>query len=224
MTGFEDSDRLRRVLAFRRGGEAEPTPRCLEDDLLAALAEGTLDAEARSAALAHVATCLRCRRAVASVARALADPQVERETPAAARKRHPRVHWLGGAGLAAAAAAVLLLVVPPLIDEPSPPHRAAPVTAAPAPEAVWPVGTVAEARSIRWTAVSGADRYRVTLFDTDGVVRYETEVTGTVAALPDSALPVPGETYWWKVDARLGFDRWASSELTEFSVGRTPPR
>jgi hypothetical protein len=72
--------------------------------------------------------------------------------------------------------------------------------------------------------VSGADRYRVTLFDADGAVRYEIELAGTVVILPDSVLPAPGGTYWWRVDARLGFDRWAGSALIEFSVVPGPER
>lgn len=225
MTGLHDVDLLRRARAFRPGGEALAMPDCLDDDTLAALAEGTLEAEARSTGLAHIATCDRCRRAGASVARALNDPAVAKESRAVELAGRPRVRRLGWVGLAAAAAAaVLLLATPPRIEEPVSPHRAAPITAAPAPEAVWPVGTVAEARSLRWTAVSGADRYRVTLFDADGAVRYETELAGTMVALPDSVLLAPGETHWWRVDARLGFDRWVGSDLIEFTIGRRPQR
>jgi len=223
MTGPDDADRLRQVRAFRSGGEAHLTPHCLSDDAVAALAEGTLEAETRSAGLAHVATCDRCRRAVASVARALADPEVAQEVRTAGFVGRPRIRWLGWATVGvAAAAAVLLLAWPPGLEEPLPSHRARPITAAPAPEAVWPVGTVAEARSLRWTPVSGADRYRVTLFDAEGSVRYETELAGTEVALPDSVLTAPGTTYWWKVDARLGFDQWAASEVIEFSIRQSP--
>jgi len=225
MTGRDDADRQRQVRAFRSGGEAHPTARCLDDDAIAALAEGTLETQTRTAGLAHVAHCDRCRRAVASVARALADPEVARELRAAdpaARRRGPRVAW-AALGVAAAAA-VLLLARPPGVDGPLSPHRAAPITAAPAPAAVWPVGTVAEARSLRWTPVPGADRYRVTLFDTEGAVRYETELAATEIALPDSVVPAAGETRWWRVEARIGFDRWAASELIRFSVSRNPPQ
>jgi hypothetical protein len=86
------------------------------------------------------------------------------------------------------------------------------------------VGTVADATSLRWTAVSGADLYRVTLFTADGGVLFETELAGTEAELPDSVLLAPEETYWWSVDARLGFGRWVASELIEFSVARGPRR
>jgi hypothetical protein len=221
MTGPENADRLRQVLALRSGAEAAPGPNCLDDDTVAALAEGGLGTQARSAGLAHLATCGRCRRAVASVARALADPEVARGVREAEHAGRLRVRRFGWTALgAAAAAAALLIAWPPPADEPLPPHRALPITAAPAPVGLWPVGLVDEARGLRWTPVAGADRYRVTLFDADGSVRYEAELDHTEVALPDSVLPKPGETLWWEVDARLGFDRWASSDLIEFSVGR----
>jgi hypothetical protein len=76
---------------------------------------------------------------------------------------------------------------------------------------------------LRWSAAAGADRYRVTLFDADGRVLYETEVGETVAPLPDSVAPGPGRPYLWKVEARTGFDRWSASDLVEFTVAG-PPR
>lgn len=52
---------------------------------------------------------------------------------------------------------------------------------------------------------------------------YEAEVAGTTAAIPDSVRLVPGPRYLWKVEARIGFDRWSASELIEFSIGGVPP-
>src|SRR2546426_689467 len=75
-------DPLRRVLALHAAGAPEqPTLQCLDDDTLAALAEGSLSAVARATALGHVASCPRCRSIVASVARGLADSGVAREVP-----------------------------------------------------------------------------------------------------------------------------------------------
>jgi hypothetical protein len=85
-----------------------------------------------------------------------------------------------------------------------------------------PVGAVAAAPLLRWAPVDGADRYRVTLFDADGEVLYETELTDTVAPVPDTVAVLPGQTYLWKVEARTDFDRWVGSELVEFSI--TGPR
>lgn len=211
------ADRLAQVRASRAGGEGAATQDCLGDGVIAAMVDGTLAADSRSVALAHLATCERCRKAVASVARALADPEVAREARAIESPGRPRVRFTRVALVVAAAAAIVLVVWPRQPGQPVP-HRAPPITASPAPEAVSPVGPVAEARSLRWTSVAGADRYRVTLFDAAGTARYEIDLADTVLALPDSVLPVPGEKYWWKVDARLGFDRWATSKLIEFSI------
>jgi anti-sigma factor RsiW len=91
VTGPERLDMLRQVLGGR--GAAAPGPACLSDDTIAALADGVLDAARRAVAVPHLATCARCRAAVASVARALADPAVAREVSAlhhATRRRFPR--------------------------------------------------------------------------------------------------------------------------------------
>jgi len=85
-------DPLRRVLALHAAGAPEqPTLECLDDDTLAALAEGSLSAVARATALGHVASCPRCRSIVASVARALADSGVARPArlPSRYRARRP---------------------------------------------------------------------------------------------------------------------------------------
>lgn len=224
MTGPDDVDLLRRALASHVRGDAPSTRDCLDDETLAALAEGTLDAESRATALPHLSACMRCRNQVASLARALDDPNVAREVRAVESVRRRRLHRTGrvAAGVAAAAA-LLLFAWPPLFEE-SVRHRAPPTTEAPAPEAVWPVGPVADVSSLRWTTVTGADRYRITLFDAEGDVLYEGVLADTVAVLPDSALPGPGETSWWQVEARIGFDRWVASDLIEFSIMRGPRR
>jgi putative zinc finger protein len=207
---------LRRMLATRVRPEA-PTPQCVGDDVLAAMAAGTLDAAERAQVLPHIAGCTHCRGAVASVARALADRAVAREVRAASAGRWSRV--LRVAVPAAAAAAVLLLVWPRPTDDVT--HRAPPITAVPAPVPMSPVGVVAEVERLRWGSVPGADRYRVTLFDEAGRVLYEAEVGDTAAALPDSLILRSGARYLWKVEARVGFDRWAASGLVEFSVARS---
>jgi hypothetical protein len=193
------------------------TPECLDDDTVAAFAEGALDAAARAAVLPHLAGCARCRGAVASVARALADSGVAREVrgvEGGGRRRFYRIVL----PLAAAAALLLVLVLPRQGDDSGPPHRDPPADAS-APVPIAPVGVVAEASPLIWTAVAGADRYRVTLSDAGGVVLYETQLTDTVTALPDSIVLVSGRSYVWIVEARTGFDRWSTSRLVEFSIG-----
>jgi hypothetical protein len=215
VTDRELLDLVRRGL---RGDQGPPsaTADCLDDDAVAALADGSLDAVTRAAVLPHVAGCGRCRAAVASVLTALADPAVARAVRAVeGASRWTRLsRW--GVPAAAAAVAILLLSWPPAYQPP--PHRAPTITAVPAPAPLSPVGEVAAAPLLRWAAVDGADRYRVTLFDAGGGVLYESELGDTLTALPDSVELTPGRRYLWKVEARTDFDRWVGSELVEFSI------
>lgn len=221
VTDLQSLEQLRQAFATT-ARSAEATPQCLDDDTVAALSEGTLDAEPRAAALPHLASCAACREAVASVSRALSDPSVAREAKGV-RRLPRRVFYRIALPLAAAAALVLILARPrPDLNQPL--HRAPTITAAVAPAPISPVGRVAGAASLQWTAVAGADRYRVTLFDAEGRVLYETELTGTVATVPDSVALVPGRPYLWKVEARTGFDRWSASDLIEFSIEGSAPR
>lgn len=224
MTGSDEAERLRRLLLMHARADFTSTPNCVDDHTIAALAEGSLDPEEHTDVMRHVAACARCRSMVASVARTLSDPAVAREIRAVEDQRRPtnagrRIRRIGRIAAAAAAAVLLLLAWPQQVEEPQS-HRAPSITRAPAPEAIRPVGSVAGASHLIWMSVSGADRYRVALFDAEGEVLYEIEGPDTVAALPDSVLPGPGETYWWRVEARLGFDRWTASDLIEFSVSQ----
>lgn len=195
-----------------------PTADCLDDDIIAALAAGAGDSDLRASVLAHLAGCPRCRVAVASVARALADPAVAREIVRADGSRR----GIYRIALPLAAAAALILLVWPTTDQQSPVHRGPTITATTAPVPLSPVGAVADAAVLRWAAVRGADRYRVTLFDAGGQVRYEAQTADTLASLPDSIVVAPARTYLWKVEARTGFDRWTASDLVEFSIVGRP--
>jgi len=199
-----------------------PSADCLDDDTVGALADGTLDITTRSVALAHLASCARCRAAVASVARALADPDVVREVGALDAASRPR--WRRFALPAAAAAAILLVALGPLDlhrRERSDAHRAPTIANGSLPSALTPQGAVAEVSELRWIPVEGADRYRVTIFDADGRVVYEVEPVAATASLPDSLRLAPGQRYLWKVEARVGFARWVASDLVEFSLVRS---
>ncbi len=217
--------KLRQALTSREQTDA-PTGACLADDVVAGLAEGSLEASARAAALLHLVGCLHCRRAVASVARATGDGAVARE---AARvdgpRRHNRWYWLSASAVAAAAVLVLMVKQERVVDPlQSGSHRAPTIASGSAPTTISPAGLVATAAELRWGAVAGADRYRVTLYDASGRVIYEIEPPDTVAALPDSLRLRPGKRYLWKVDARTGFDRWVSSNLVEFSIAEGTDR
>lgn len=221
MTRLDPLDRLRLEIAGHlriTSAPSAPTPNCLDDASATALAEGTPDPVTRAAMISHLATCSRCRGTVASVTRALGDPIVARAVSEAEGGR-PRTWRLA---LPAAVAAALLLVFtwPRPAEDASGAHRERAMTSAPAPVLESPVGTVAGAAILQWSAVSGADQYRVTMYDTRSHVLFETELADTVATLPDSIRLAPGETYLWKVEARTGWDRWSASELAEFRIAR----
>lgn len=221
MNRSEDLDLLKDAL-LSRPRAATPTPECLDDETLAAFAEGSLDGAARQALLPHLAECQACRSAVASVARALADKAMAREVAAVeggSRRRFYRI------AVPVAAAALLVLVFSPRrIDDGDSTHRAPTITASAVPVPRAPVGAVAEAGALQWDAVAGSERYRVTLFDATGVTIYEVELGDTVAVLPDSIVLVRGRRYLWQVEARTGFDRWAASPLVEFTTSRPRSR
>jgi hypothetical protein len=206
-----DPESLLRHAARR---EAVATARCLDDETIASLVEGTIDDATRAAALPHLAECARCRGAVASVSRALADPSVAREIPT----RWPARRRLFAMAIPVAAAAVFVLLMVPQRRDDGSPHRAPTITAVSSPVPMSPVGVVASAGTLRWLTVAGADRYRTTLFDDAGTVVYETQTADTVVTLPDSVRLAPGRSYLWKVEARTGWGRWSASELIEFSI------
>lgn len=211
MRSDELPEELLRVLDTRVRSDTV-TADCPPDDMIAGLADGSLAPEQRRSVLPHVASCARCRGAVASIARALADPAVARELAAPSGRRWYRI----AVPLAAAAVLLLLLVSP--ADDRSSTHRGSPPPPATTPVPRSPVGAVANVDDLRWSPVAGADRYRVTVFDATGRVVYAAEGPDTLVAFPDSITLVPGGAYLWKVDARTGFDRWAPSELAEFKI------
>jgi len=195
---------------------------CLDELALAELLEaGGGQEPLRSQRIAHVAECGHCRTELAALARLLGDPGLNSELVRlqSSGSWSPRRKQLVGAGLIAAL--VLLAVgLPRLVERPASLHRDPTITATTAPLPLAPVGDVGSADTLRWTAVSGADRYRVTLFDASGRVRFETQSADTIAVLPDSVALAPGRSYLWKVEARTELERWASSELIEFRVSR----
>jgi hypothetical protein len=64
----------------------------------------------------------------------------------------------------------------------------------------------------------------VTLFDESGDVLWESALADTVAGLPGDVALEPGRDYFWIVSARMGFDRWETSALAQFSLTGASPR
>jgi hypothetical protein len=212
--------RIETVLVTLRAGDSagDATPECLDEELLAAVVDGSLDAEVRDKALHHLATCGYCRRAVASLASALNDPAVA----AAVRRGSGSVRRWSRLAIPAAAAAVLAIAVLGHYEAGPLKHRGAPITQATQPEAISPLGLGDRPAQLRWGAVPEAELYRVTLFQADGRVLYEIEARDTSVVLPDSVRLMPGGSYLWKVEARTGWNRWSASRLFEFSVSAAP--
>lgn len=193
---------------------------CLDEIGLAELVEGRAEPASRKRYVAHLAACGHCREQLASLAELLADQSVN------VARRHlvpvrGRTAAVGGL-LAVAATTVLVLGWPRFAVEPLP-HRAPTITATAAPLPISPIGAVASAASLQWAPVSGADRYRVTLYDAAGAPLYEALTPDTSVALPDSLALARGRSYLWQVEARTGPDRWSASEMAEFRMVRPAP-
>jgi hypothetical protein len=124
------------------------------------------------------------------------------------------------AALAAAAVlAGLLLVRPSKLDEESAPAQrdeATGVEVAPSLQA--PAGVVAAVEQFQWSRVPAADLYRITVYEAEGAVVWEVETRDTLITPPDGTEFEPDARYIWQVAARVGFDRWVSSELVDFTI------
>ena len=71
---------------------------------------------------------------------------------------------------------------------------------------------------LAWKPTTGARQYRVTVFDAEGSIMWEGATADTATVVPPSVTLSIGVAYWWRVEARVGFDRWTQSELTPFSI------
>jgi hypothetical protein len=160
----------------------------------------------------HLANCTACRQEVLDSAEVL--------------RAGRRVPWRVVAPAAAAAAVILLIFpwpIPDGVTSNQPAHREAPGTGGPVPVLVSPLGSVSEVSGLVWTRVPGADQYRVVLFDSEGLVLWRDVTPDSSAVVPDSVSLQTNRPYLWRVEARIGWDLWDSSELREFRIMREPP-
>jgi hypothetical protein len=193
--------------------------RCLDEDAIASVAEGHAD----PAAIAHLADCAGCRRRVAALRRVLSAPEISREVALLDRRPGQLRRWALPAAFAAAAAIAAFVIVPrQLPDSPADAFRdGAPAVTGPAP--VSPRDSLAGFPSeLRWRAVAGAPEYRVIVFDEEGGVVWAAETADTVVSLGPQVPFAPGALYWWRVEARVDFDRWVPSPITPFVPGVRP--
>ncbi|HET8635049.1 MAG TPA: CHAT domain-containing protein [Gemmatimonadales bacterium] len=191
---------------------------CLDEVTISRFAaEGMRGPEAARAA-DHLASCASCRGNLVGLLELLSDPAVAAEVRRLeAVPGRPGRRVLAVAGAVAAVALLVLMVRSPAPERPLD-HRGPTLTAADAPALLLPDGDVAEASAFEWSSVIGADRYRLTLFRDDGRVLFEQETQDTTVALPDTVGLAPAVTYYWKVEARTGWDRWTASELIPFRI------
>jgi hypothetical protein len=172
----------------------------------------------------HYLACSRCqaelrlgtaiRGVLPDVREALLDGAQE---PAAARPLPGRRVRIGAVvGAIAAVLAGVLLVRPASIE--SPRHREAVSEAEISPQVEMPLGEVVAPVEFRWTPVTTADLYEVTLYDAAGSVLWQMESREPHVALPDTVQLATDSLYLWQVTARVGWDRWVTSELARFTV------
>jgi hypothetical protein len=186
---------------------------------------GTLSEAEVEAFESHYLTCTRCQndlRMAAAIRDVLPEVQ-EASRTADASTAGVTGRWFGRreriAAIAVAIAAVLagiVLVRPSTID--SLRHRDTVPDTEMVPVVEAPVGEVEPVEEFRWTAVTAADLYRVTLYDAAGDVIWQVEARETHVALAVTVRLEPGALYLWGVDARVDWDRWVSSELVRFRI------
>lgn len=216
------------VHALRAGRPTEQaaTGSCLGDAEIAALLDGG-EPQPNERAIAHLASCGRCRGELAALTRLVRDPSVAREItalePAAPKRGRPRFAPLSVAAGLAAAALVAVTLGPRVFQNASGGDAAATlreraITTTAAPRILGPFGAATQADSLRWTSVPRADLYRVTIWDREGTVVWQGETRDTVVGLTEALGRGRDVTLLWDVKARTGFDRWVASELTELTV------
>lgn len=196
---------------------------CLDEMAIATLAEGAATDEERAAATQHLVTCAACRSQLTELRAALDDAAMTAALPRTGATRRRRQAFVGGLSAAGlAAAAVLVFAVGQnqnrTHDGTDATMRDETGALVVAPVAVEPVDIVTSAPVFRWSSVPRANRYRVRVFNPDGVVVWETQTSDTTATPPSPTTLQRGTHYLWKVEARTEFDRWVGSALTEFQL------
>jgi hypothetical protein len=192
-----------------------------EDHLVAFLGHELLADEQREVEL-HLARCAECRDELVAVTEIL-QPDGSEWTDRQSQTNLParKIPWRVLAPVAAAAAAVILMVAGPWNPggtDDAPQHRDTPAQSSLVPTPVAPLGTVSAVEQLVWRGVDGADRYRLTLYDSEGEVLWKATTPDTVLDLPESVVLNAGSRYLWRLEARVGWDMWEASELIDFKI------
>jgi anti-sigma factor ChrR (cupin superfamily) len=188
----------------------------VSDEELAAWLDRRLEAPGRMRVQAHLVECDECRAVVTEATAALS-----------AKRRRKRMAFLATGGMAAAA--LVLLVVsgtlpisrdtkstvrgaPPLLTEDV--SRLAALL--PEPRAVVPRDSLV----FVWQSTPEGTVFQVTVSDERGVMMWDDRTGDTTLALPVAVARslVPGQIYYWKVEALLPDLRTASTGVNSFIV------
>jgi len=182
---------------------------------------GSLAAEETREFETHLITCEWCQEEVRLAAAIRAD--LESVSSSAQRPSRVRRFIAAGGVVAAAAAIVLLVRAPesPVGEGRDSDHRAE-IEASAVPEPLSPVGAVDAVDEIRWRGTPEAGGYRLTLVDSDGAMLWEVETADTFTVFPEAVQLERGPSYFWKVEARTGMERWVGSEFVPFNLTASP--
>ena len=194
-----------------------PGPACLDELGIAAAVDGTAPRES----IEHLSRCAACRTQVAHLARLVEDDSVAREVnrlEARGNLRWPPLRMLAGVAAAAALVVALLPLLP--ATDAGDGFRDETYAGAIAPVLTAPQTSAGVLASLRWSRVQGATEYRVTVFDEEGGLVWSAETADTTVPVPPDTKLVGGVPYWWRVEARVDFDRWSASELGTFTVNQ----
>ena len=178
-------------------------PAHLSPNDLAGLIDQTLDPAAQARIEAHLDTCAVCREELAEVTRLAHSLQSQ---PVSSR---PRRRLWGGLALGGVLAASLALIV---LRSPRPSDSAVPARPVRTPatgEGLARIEVLSPPESLTagagppaftWHSV-GADVYRFVLLSDNGELLWTGETADTSLTLPRATALLPGERYWWRVDA-----------------------
>jgi len=191
----------------------------LTDEELAAYVDRGLDRAERARAERHLVDCDDCRAIVAEVGRTLA-------VPLPGRRR--RVVWIGGVALAAAAA--ITLAVLPRGPEPlgtgadsarAPGGNGEDVARFAARTPASGATVVPDTLSFAWESQGDGTVYQLTISDERGAVAWTHRTESTSVMLPAAVgvTLVPGQAYYWRVEALLPDLRTATTDSRLFIVG-----
>jgi hypothetical protein len=185
----------------------------LSDLDLAAWLDRRLDSTTRARIAAHLVECDDCRLILAESAPIATRP-----------RRRARVAWFAGGGLVAASLALLVLARSlPVTPDQERTRGSAPVLTEDAPRfSAWAPGPRAQVRPAElrfaWGSHVPGTVYRLTVSNEQGVVVWNGRTADTVLAPPPSITQslVPGQVYYWRVEALLPDLRTASTEAHAF--------